>query len=744
MAIKYIANLCEEPFLIEPGSFNEFKEFIEDKMWFQLDFETNPAHQIGHRYLRSMQFGEWDPKRSEDDKEQWFLEWNLLTQEQKDYVLSIINDPNRVKVGQNLGFEAQMLRKYDIYLNNIRDTMLREKIIYTGMSKTLDEDGATFFSLESITRRRLSKELSKEFQTLFGDENPLTVGHIIYGAQDVGDLDKIYQIQEEELNKFYDVPVKERTIYNYLPMLEDEASLAFADIVYNGMKLDTEKWLSLEKEVEPIISEKYEDLRKLVLEDETLFQKAIELNYYFREDTLNINYNSPVQKRELFLYAFPELEGPTKQNLKGWLIKATKEGRNNTEQFKIINDLFAGEYEGFSELMVKHCKDYLIEKGYLIPEGSFIINWSSSEQVTPLLSSLHPIDSSAKEVLENFPHQIGYAILEYRQALKLKTTYGEKFLEHVDADGYVRTNINQILETGRISTSKPNMQQIPAYESVGTKYRNCFITEPGWVYVDSDYSSQELVIIAEISKDPVWLEALKKGEDLHSVTAALVYKKKWDDATEEGCVYKLHKQKCSCKGHKRLRTGIKSINFGLAYGMSAFKLAADMKISVKEAEALINEYFKTFPEIGKKLTQLGWYGITKGHIMTLAPYKRKRFFPLWQQAAKHAQSHIQGIRYNPILGAIERASKNTPIQGSAADMTKLALVLIRRFILQKGLQDQIKLVMQVHDQITTICTEDYKERWPPVFTKLMEMAGKTILPSGLLKAETTVSVFWTK
>ena len=562
MAIKYIANLSEEPFLIEPGSFDEFKEFMKDRMWYQLDFETNPAKQIVHRYLRSVQFGEWDPSKDEDDKEQWFLEWNMLNQEQKDYVLGLMDDPKRVKVGHNLGFEAQMLRKFDIYLNNIRDTMLREKIIYTGMSKALDEDGIAFFSLESVTRRRLDKELSKEFQTLFGEENQLTVGHIIYGAQDVGDLDRIYKIQEIELNRFYDVPEDKRTIYNYLPMLEDEASLAFADIVYNGMKLDKEAWLALEKEVEPIILEKQENLKKLVLEEETLLNRAIELGYYYREDTLNINFNSPVQKRELFLYAFPELEGATKQNLKGWLVKAMKEGRDKTEQFKIINDLFNGEYEGFSELMIKHCKEYLIEKGYLIPEGTLIVNWNSSEQVPALLSALHKIDSSEKEVLENFPHQIGYAILEYRQAVKLKSTYGEKFLQHVDDDGYVRTNINQILETGRISTSRPNMQQIPAYEAVGTKYRNAFIAEPGWKYVDSDYSSQELVIIAEISKDPVWLEALKKGEDLHSVTAALVYKKKWEDATEEGCVYETHKQKCSCTGHKRLRTGIKSINFG--------------------------------------------------------------------------------------------------------------------------------------------------------------------------------------
>lgn len=121
------------------------------------------------------------------------------------------------------------------------------------------------------------------------------------------------------------------------------------------------------------------------------------------------------------------------------------------------------------------------------------------------------------------------------------------------------------------------------------------------------------------------------------------------------------KQEILSEDTQRDSPGLQEIGgIPLAYGMSEFKLAADMKIPVKEAAALIKEYFNTFPEIGKKLTQLGWYAIKHGHIMTLAPYKRKRFYPLWQQAAKYAEAHIRGIRYNPILGSIERTGKNTP------------------------------------------------------------------------------------
>lgn len=746
MAIRYLASLTEDPYAIVPGSFDEFEEFIRPLDWYQFDVETNPDNQVMKRYLRTIQFGEFDPSRDEDNKDQWILEWGLLTQQQKDFILKeIVGDPKRVKVGHNLGFESQMMRHEGIWLQNIRDTMLREKIIYTGMSKTLDEEGAKFFSLESVVRRRLQVELSKEFQTKFGRDYGLSVGHIIYGCQDVTHLDFVYKIQEEQLVKYYPTPEEERTVYNHLPTLEDEAALAFADISYNGMELDKDQWLDLESKVEPVIQERYDILRNIVLEDEKLFNQAIEKGMYYREDGVQINFKSPNHKRDLFLYAFPELEGATRQNLKGWIIGAMKAGRGNTVQFKIVNELFEGNYESFEKLLVENCRDYLIEKQYLIPKGSLVINWNSSDQVIELLKAIEPkIDSTSKEVLENIEHQIGFAILEYRQSLKLKSTYGSEFLKHVDEDGKVRTSFNQILETGRISSSGPNMQQIPAYDAVGTAYRNCFVAPKGWSYVDSDYSSQELVIIAEISKDPVWMEALRKGHDLHSVTAELVYKKRWTEATEEGCVYKLHKQKCSCKGHKKLRGGIKSINFGLAYGMSEYKLAADMRIPVKEAKALIEEYFRTFPNIGAKLTQLGWYAIKHGHIMTLAPYFRKRFYPLWHNAAKYMEAHIKGIRYNSILGSIERTGKNTPIQGSAADMVKLALVMIRRFILQKKLEDKILLVMQVHDQVTTICPDELAEGWKNAFTQLMEKAGKYILPSGLLKAETTISPFWTK
>lgn len=178
--------------------------------------------------------------------------------------------------------------------------------------------------------------------------------------------------------------------------------------------------------------------------------------------------------------------------------------------------------------------------------------------------------------------------------------------------------------------------------------------------------------------------------------------------------------------------------------MSEFKLSSTLGISVKEAELLIIKYFKAFPKIGSRLTQLGEFAVRNGYIMTLAPFYRKRWFPDWEGLRTEIDYHIQGIQHNKQLGAIERQGKNTPIQGGSADMMKLALVYTRKFINNNNLRGSIKLSMQVHDQLTTMCKRDKAEWWNEQLTALMEKAAKVVIPSGLLKAETQVSEIWTK
>ena len=361
------------------------------------------------------------------------------------------------------------------------------------------------------------------------------------------------------------------------------------------------------------------------------------------------------------------------------------------------------------------------------------INWNSPSQILELFKNLEPSleDVNAKKLYKyRRKHDLINAYVQYKEKSKLANAYGTSFFKFVSCDGKVHTNFQQILDTGRVSSSKPNMQQIPS----DNKYRNCFIAPEGWVFVSSDYSSQELNVIAFGSKDPVFLSALENNQDLHSVCAELVFGQEWVDAAEEDCAYMKVKAKCNCKKHKQLRTSVKTINFGLAYGMGPHKLADTLDIKVSEASELIEKYFNAFPRIKGFLEMFARFGKKHGYIRTFKPFKRRRWFSAWQP---------MGMTSPADLGSIERQSKNTPIQGASADMTKLALVLIFKEIEEKY-NTQVKLVMTVHDQIDTICKEEIAEEWKERMTYLMEEAALAVVTNGLLKADTNISKTWEK
>ena len=350
------------------------------------------------------------------------------------------------------------------------------------------------------------------------------------------------------------------------------------------------------------------------------------------------------------------------------------------------------------------------------------INWGSPSQTLALFQNLVPNleDVNGKKLNKHrYKHKLIDEYIRYKERTKLANAYGTKFFNYVNCDGKVHTNFSQILDTGRVSSSKPNMQQIPSDNT----FRNCFVTEPGWVFVSSDYSSQELNVIAYGSQDPVWLDALERGLDLHGVCADLVFEDKWRSADADE--------------KKKLRTQIKAINFGLAYGMGPFKLADTLQISKREAEALIEKYFTEFPNIRDFLTKLGTFGTRNGYIRTFKPFKRRRWFDTWYPKIWDDRSSMQEF------GSIERASKNTPIQGSSADMTKLALIYIFDEI-QNNWKGDVKIVMTVHDQIDTVCKQEIAESWAVKMTELMEKAAIKIIPNGLLKADTNISATWEK
>ena len=359
------------------------------------------------------------------------------------------------------------------------------------------------------------------------------------------------------------------------------------------------------------------------------------------------------------------------------------------------------------------------------------IRWDSPAQVLRVFQCVDSkLLSFGDQEIGKLLHRTPLAPLmkEYREKSKKVSSFGDSFLKNVFSDGKVHPRFIQIKRTGRVSCKEPNMQQIPA----DNKYRNCFIADEDCVFVSADYSSQELCIIAHGSKDPVFNEALTSGHDLHSVCAELVFGDDWKQAALDDCAYYAGKRKCDCPSHKSLRTAVKSINFGLAYGMGPKKLSEQMGITMREASTLIDKYFAAFPSIRKFLDDQSRYGVRNGHIKTFAPWGRIRWFDDWSP----------GYMDMATKGRIERVSKNTPIQGTAADMTKHALVLCHKYIHDNSLD--VQLVMTVHDQIDTTCPHYYAETWATKLKELMEQAAYNIMGNDLLKAEVQITQKWSK
>lgn len=725
--IKYLGPLAVEQDVID------VEHFINTQSIYGLDLETNVTDEVRLRRIHTIQVGNNEIQYVINvyDFAELFGSDRLLS------IMKTIASPKSMKLIHYAQFEITTFLNYNVRIQNVYDTMLIEYILTSANF----EDVQGYYSLESLGGRYLCREFNKELQKSFGLRRELTQAQIEYAATDVEVMLPIYRMQVDLLKSRDD---------EWVVALENETVRAYSDIHYEGMLLDQHKWLANLDIAEPLVKQAVIDMENILRSDPRAVQYCTEMGYYYPTGVHTINWASPPQAKVL-LSKFFSIEGSSKALVKGYVKKNFME--LDLPTLEMLTKFYEGDKGPITEYLVNNYTKELTELNMFIPEDTFTINWNSPTQRLDIFRLYHKdLAGTGEEDLASIknPTEIIKTYDNYRDKIKLVTSYGQKFIDkHVQSDGRIRTTIHQIVRTGRVSSRNPNMQQIPANDDVKNIYRNAFIANyKDWVYVDSDYSSQELCVIAYFSGDPVWKEALSKGQDLHSVCAELVFKEKWKAAAEDDCAYYTHnKSKCNCKKHKPLRSAVKSINFGLAYGMSAFKLSWTMGTSILEAEALIQEYFATFPAIGTLLDNLGRFGVRNGFITTAAPFFRKRYF------SDHSKVEPYKVKlflrdgkknYHPRLGEIERASKNTPIQGSSADMAKFSLILIMWYIEDNNLFDKVKLVAQVHDQDTTQAHKDYAEEWKPIMTRLMEEAALLIIKDGSLKSETNITDYWTK
>ena len=364
----------------------------------------------------------------------------------------------------------------------------------------------------------------------------------------------------------------------------------------------------------------------------------------------------------------------------------------------------------FDEMLKTHIAEARGEL-YRYAGGEFNVN--SPKQLGEVLFDRLALPAGKKrstnvEVLEKLrdKHPIIGRIMEYRTLTKLQATYAEGLLKVIGPDGRVRTTFqNTVTATGRLSSTEPNLQNIPVRTELGAEIRKMFVPEPGCVFVDADYSQIELRVLAHMADDKAMQAAFNSGEDVHRVTASQVFGVPLEEVTPQ------------------LRRSAKAVNFGIVYGISEFSLAEDIGVSRAEAKAYIDNYLSKYHGVRDFMSAVVEQGTKEGYVATL--YGRRRYIP-----------ELKDGKFM-VREAARRMAMNSPIQGTAADIIKIAMLRVDKALREAGLE--ARLVLQVHDELIVECPEAEAEAVAALVTREMEGAAKLAVP---LNAEAKTGRSW--
>ncbi len=328
----------------------------------------------------------------------------------------------------------------------------------------------------------------------------------------------------------------------------------------------------------------------------------------------------------------------------------------------------------------------------MLPSGKKTkTGWSTNADVLEKLRGKHPIIEQ---------------ILDYRMLTKLKSTYADGLLKEISADGRIHTNFQMtVTATGRLSSTEPNLQNIPVRKELGGQIRRMFVASPGKVLVDADYSQIELRLLAHISGDETMIRAFQDGEDIHAVTASQVFDVPLSEVT----------------GLQRSRA--KAVNFGIVYGISAFSLAQDIGVFQNEAKAYMDSYFAKYHGVREYMKRIVEQAKHDGYVTTL--FGRRRELP-----------ELKASNFN-VRSFGERVALNMPIQGTAADIIKAAMVHVALRMKAEGLQ--ARLLLQVHDELIVECPEQEAEHVRALLVEEMEHVAAYSVP---LDVDAKIGASW--
>ena len=506
----------------------------------------------------------------------------------------IYEDPKILKIGQNLKYDLEVLRNYDITLAGpMWDTMIAHYLIQPELRHNMDYMAEIYLNYQTIHIDELIGPKGKG-QKSMRDLLPSQIYE--YAAEDADITLRLKNKLEAELKKFE----CEDLFYNIeMPLMP-----VLAEMEMNGVCLDTESL----KETSKVFTDRMNEI------EARIYELAGE----------NFNIASPKQVGEILF-----------------------------DKLKIL------------------------EKAKKTKTGQYV----TSEEVLQQLKNKHEIVAD---------------ILEHRGLKKLIGTYIDALPKLINPrTGHIHTSFNQtITATGRLSSSDPNLQNIPIRGEDGKEIRKAFIPEPGCLFFSADYSQIELRVMAHLSKDEAMVEVFREGKDLHAATAANIYKKPLEEVTRDE------------------RTKSKRANFGIIYGITVFGLAERLDIPREEAKMLIDGYFQTFPQVHDYMEKSKEIARQQGYVTTL--FGRRRYLP-------DINSHNATVR-----GFAERNAINAPIQGTAADIIKVAMIRIHQRFKAEGIRS--KMILQVHDELNFSVYPEEKEQVERIVLEEMQNAFPLAVP----------------
>ena len=521
--------------------------------------------------------------------------------ENREEALRIVNifkplyeDPKILKVGQNLKYDLEVLRNYDVRLDGpMWDTMIAHYLIQPELRHNMDYMAEVYLHYQTIHIDELIGPKGKN-QRSMRDLSPTLVYE--YACEDADITLQLKNKLEPELKRLECEDLFYKIEMPLMPVL--------AEMEMNGVCLDTQSLAETSKQF-------------------TTRMNEIEARIY-------------------------ELAG---------------------EQFNIASPKQVGEIL-FDKLKI-------IEKAKKTKTGQYV----TSEEVLQQLKNKHEIVAD---------------ILEHRGLKKLIGTYIDALPKLINPrTGHIHTSFNQtITATGRLSSSDPNLQNIPIRGEDGKEIRKAFIPEPGCLFFSADYSQIELRVMAHLSQDPQMIEVFREGKDLHAATAANIYKKPIEEVTRDE------------------RTKSKRANFGIIYGITVFGLAERLDIPRDEAKMLIDGYFQTFPEVHDYMEKSKEIARKQGYVTTL--FGRRRYLP----DINSANSVVRGFA--------ERNAINAPIQGTAADIIKVAMIHIFQRFKAEGIRS--KMILQVHDELNFSVLPEEKEKVERIVIEEMQNAFQMAVP----------------